>query len=51
MIVTPRPKVELRSEEKDAVIIKRDDKLYLRLDTSGGPRTAFISKTIFKEIN
>lgn len=50
MIVMPRPKVELKPEEKDAAIIQRGDKLYVRLDTSGGPRTAFMSKTTFKEI-
>ena len=49
MIVVPRPKVELKPEEKDAAIIQRGDKFYVRLDTSGGPRTAFMSKTTFRE--
>ena len=48
--IVPRPKIELKPEEKDACVITRGNKMYLKLDTSGGPKTAFVSKTTFKEI-
>lgn len=51
IIETKRPILVLTEEEKDHVIIERDGKYYLRLETEDPHRMAVINHTAFQEID
>lgn len=45
-----RPLIELKPGEEDAVIIERNGKYYLRLNTEEGGALAFVNKTAMRDI-
>lgn len=51
IIVKLRPILLLKEDEKDSVVIKRDGKYYLRLETEEPGRIAFMKHISFKEID